>query len=173
MKVDNPNAYRFILEDEIYLLEKDKVSRPQPVPQPVAPTPVIEIKTPDVVFNYMGKNNKAFLILVNYSGEQFIPAAHLTALENILKGKQLGLDDVAIFNLNNYADTGIDQLTQYFKPAKLLVLGQNAMPNGISTLTLNQPTQIGGIAALYSFGFDDMMDNVANKKAFWEQMKKL
>jgi hypothetical protein len=27
MKVDNPQAFRFIMQDEIYLLDKDKIGR--------------------------------------------------------------------------------------------------------------------------------------------------
>jgi hypothetical protein len=94
-------------------------------------------------------------------------------LENILKRKELAIADVAIFNINTYPDTNINQLTEYFKPEKLLVLGASALPAGINRLMLNEPEQSGGYTALYSFSFDEMMSSNDNKKAFWEQMKKL
>jgi hypothetical protein len=63
------------------------------------------------------------LILVNYPNEEFIAAAHLAALENILKRKELALDDVAIYNVNKYAPVTIAKLKDIFKPEKLLILG--------------------------------------------------
>jgi hypothetical protein len=177
MKVDNPYAFRFIMEDEIYLLDKDKGVKTIPSTEnisvdepPAIAKPIVE--TPQITFNYLGDNNKRFLVLVNYAAEEFIAAEHLTALENILKRKELAIADVAILNINTYADTDINQLTEYFKPEKLLVLGADALPAGIK-LILNKPEQGDSYTALYSFSFDEMMSSNDNKKAFWEQMKKL
>ncbi|MDB5285273.1 MAG: hypothetical protein JWR05_222 [Mucilaginibacter sp.] len=178
MKVDNPYAFRFIMEDEIYLLDKDKGVRTIPSTEniPIDEPPAITkpiLETPQISFNYLGDNNKRFLVLGNYATEEFIAAEHLTALENILKRKELAIADVAIFNINTYPDTDINQLTEYFKPEKLLVLGASALPAGINKLMLNEPAQSGSYTALYSFSFDEMMSSNDNKKAFWEQMKKL
>jgi hypothetical protein len=173
MKVDNPNAYRFIMQDEIYLLEQDKVTKPQSAAAPVTPAPVIEVKTPEVKFNYLGKNNKSFLILVNYANEEFIPAAHLTALTNILKRKELNPEDVAILNTHTCQPVTLNKLASFFKPARLLILGSSAMPDGMAALALNKAAQGHNCAVLYSFSFDDMMESTDNKKAFWEQMKNL
>ena len=178
MKVDNPQAFRFIMQDEIYLLQQDKgiknipSAENTPVNKPLAVTePIVE--TPQITFNYLGDNNKRFVVLVNYATEEFIAAAHLTALENILKRKELAIADVAIFNTHTYPGINIKQITEYFNPEKLLVLGAKALPAGIGKLTLNEPTPVGIYTALYSFSFDEMMDSNDNKKAFWEQMKKL
>ena len=178
MKVDNPQAFRFIMQDEIYLLDKDKGVKNIPstenisINEPAAVTqPIVE--TPQITFNYLGDNNKRFVILVNYAAEEFIAAAHLTALENIIKRKDLTIADVAIFNAHTYPGIGIQQITGYFNPDKLLVLGAQALPAGIDKLTLNEPVPVGSYTALYSFSFDEMMDSNDNKKAFWEQMKKL
>jgi len=174
MKVDNPNAYRFIMQDEIYLLEQDKVNKPQPAARAVAQAPAIEVKTPHVEFNYMGKNNKNFTILVNYANEEFIPATHLTALENIIKRKDLSLDDIAILNTHTYHPIKLEQINGLLKPARLLVLGSKALPAGMSVPELNVAAKgPDGLMILYSFSFDEMMDNTENKKTFWEQMKKL
>jgi hypothetical protein len=178
MKVDNPYAFRFIMEDEIYLLDKDKgvkaISSTENISVNEAPATAKSIvETPQITFNYLGNNNKRFLVLVNYAAEEFIASEHLTALENILKRKELAIADVAIFNTNTYPNTNINQLTEYFKPEKLLVLGADALPAGINKLILNEPAQFGSYTALYSFSFDGMMSSNDNKKTFWEQMKKL
>ncbi|WP_183565870.1 hypothetical protein [Mucilaginibacter sp. SP1R1] len=206
MKVENPVALRFILQDELYLLGTDKklyehstipepvMEQPQPEIKAQAATPTIEqpipefktqvvipvieqivpeVKTPVVSFNYLGQNLKRFLILVNYPELEFIAEAHLTALQNILKRKDLEINDVAILNMATYSAVKLDELISFFKPAKLLLLGQTALPQGIAPLVLNNPKILNGYTALYSFGFKEMMDSVENKKAFWEQMKAL
>ncbi|MDB5147872.1 MAG: hypothetical protein JWQ57_1892 [Mucilaginibacter sp.] len=197
MKVENPAAFRFLLEDELYLLNTDKMlydKAIEPEPTPAVPlSPIIEPSNPEQVtaspsltpepqaviktqvadFKYMGKNLKSFLVLTNYKTAEFINAEHLTALENILKRKDLGPDDVAIFNLADYNETKFGQLKTFFKPTKVLVLGGDALPQDIKMLKLNKPVTSNGITVLYSFSFDEMMDNVDYKKAFWEQVKTL
>lgn len=193
MKVENPVALRFLLQDELYLLKADRgtyetiaiaepeieevapiIKAPEPIappPQPVNVTPVLEVKTPPIRFNYMGKNTKRFLVLVHYPNLEFIDDTHLAALTNIIKRKELTVDDLAIVNLAKQTNTSYNDLVSFFKPAKLLVLGPAAMPQGIASLSLNVPAALGVVAGLYSFAFGEMMDNVEYKKAFWEQVK--
>jgi DNA polymerase III psi subunit len=199
MKVDNPGAFRFIMQDELYLLPEDKVAQPGPfvrepvsTPAPAAETPLAKplepvaasqtvaitlppqpIKTPEPSFNYVGNNNKHFLILVNYQSEEFIAPAHLAALENILKRKDLALDDVAIFNVNKYQPITITKIAELLKPSKMVIMGKDALPQGIGNLPLNSPVQGKKTHVLYSFSFDEMMSSNENKKAFWDQMKTL
>lgn len=213
MKVDNPQALRFIMQDEIYLLDKDKgvniilpVTAPDvtekqkpvtvpaeaneqpaqiapvvkeqpfspPAPIAVAPqTPEPIIQTVEAEFNYLGKNNKKFLVLVNYATEKHITEAHLAALQNILKRKDLDLDDVAILNVNKYAPVKLAALAAYFAPTRLVIMGKDALPEGIGNLPLNQPLQGKKTHVLYSFSFDEMMSSNDNKKIFWEHMKTL
>ena len=196
MKVENPVALRFILQDELYLLKADKamyenlaIAGPEienivnvapiakePIPiikqaEPAAPAP--EVKTLPISFNYLGKNQKSFLVLVHYPETEFIDDAHLTALTNIIKRKDLSVDDIAIVNLAKQVNITYNELLSFFKPSKLLVLGSKALPQGIPPLVLNTPKSSGGFTSLYSFSFGEMMDNVEHKKAFWEQMKAL
>jgi hypothetical protein len=190
VKVENPFALRFLLEDELYLLNTDKtlyekrnISEPVvEVPiseikiqaaEPIIEEPKPEIKTLAVNFNYLGQNLKNFLILVHYPELEFIAEEHLTALQNILKRKELDLNDVAILNMATYGIVKFDELTTFFKPTKLLLLGHDALPNGIAPLVLNNAKPSGAYTALYSFSFGEMMASTENKKAFWEQMKTL
>jgi hypothetical protein len=164
VKAESPAALRFILQDDIYLLQNDKTYTDEKPPGPVAGTPAVKL-------NYLGKYKKAFLVMVHYPGHEFIADVHLTALESILTRKDHVIDDVAIVNMATAALTNLDELLAYFNPKKLLLLGKEALPANMEALVLNEPKQIAGCMALYSFSFDDMMDNTENKKAFWEQMK--
>lgn len=169
MKIENPLAYSFIMPDELYLLNADKVAFSM---LSMVET-IVEIETPPLNFNYLGGHKKNFLVVVHYPGIEFIDEKHLTALENILKGLKLSLEDAAIVNLAVYPDTVFEHLTEFFKPQKLVLLGKSALPSGIDTLTRNQLKKLGDCNTLYSFSFAEMMDNVENKKIFWEQMKQL
>ncbi|RFZ91898.1 hypothetical protein D0C36_10640 [Mucilaginibacter conchicola] len=203
MRVENPQAYRFIMQDDIYLLQQDKLSvAPETVadittPEPVQPVaaenpvqsapqvmaqktePVAPIiaqpvqETPKPAFNYMGDNQKQFLILVNYANEEYMNAGHRAALESILGRKELSIADVAILNVNKLTPIKLATLVAFFDPTRLVIMGKDALPEGIGNLPLNKPVQGKKIHVLYSFSFDDMMSSNDNKKAFWEQMKTL
>lgn len=167
MNIENPAAFSFIMHDEIYLLNNDKTG------YSVNTTTLPTVQTPPLNFNYLGGDKKNFLVMVHYTTAQFINDTHLTALENILKRMQYSLDDVAIFNIATYAGVTFEQLMEFFKPQKLLLLGENAIPAGTQPLVFNKLEQLNNCNTLFSFGFDEMMNNNENKKVFWEQMKQL
>ena len=171
MKVEDRRALRFILEDDIYLLNEDrlnynKTDNHQP------PTPLPEIETPKPVFNYLGANKKSFLVLTNYADHDFIADDHLAALESVLGRKNHSKEDVAILNIaKNAAEYAT--LIDYFKPQTLLILGRESVPEGIDQPKFNQIEKRSELTILFTFSFDDMMTNTENKRAFWEQVKTL
>lgn len=203
MKVEHPQAYQFIMQEELYLLPEDQLSaaanpaaptadpvsdvvavvsapiQPEATPQdePETAAPVVMAQpvqeTPKPLFNYWGENKKQFLILVNYAGVDHIPDEHRVALESILSRKGLSKDDVALLNVNTTGPVELSALTAYFNPTRLVIMGNNALPLGIGNLPLNKAIQGKKIHVLYSFSFAEMMSSNENKKAFWEQMKTL
>lgn len=187
MNIENPAALHFIMQDDLFFLNTDKNLYNNKVVAATSPDNEV-VDTPAVIvsqviekamvekpveFTYHGKNKKNFLVLVHYPTLEFIHETHLTALENILKRKGFEVDDVAIVNTAKHDSANIELLTTYFKPQKMLVLGKSALPQGLQPMALNVPQQVTGFATLYSFSFDEMMDNNDYKKAFWEQMKGL
>ena len=173
MKVESGQALRFILQDEIYLLNEDKlnyVKSNNQQNQPPQPPP--EIVTPKPVFNYLGANKKHFLVLTYYPNNDFIADDHLGALEAVLGRKSHSREDVAILNVakNN---SEYPELLSYFKPQTILIFGQQAVPAGIDLPKFNQVEKRDGVTLLCTFAFNAMMNNVDNKKAFWEQVKSL
>jgi hypothetical protein len=171
MKIENPIAYNFIMQDEVYLLDKDKTAYSTNIVSPAEPAPVLEKQT--VNFNYLGKHKKHFLVIVHYPYLEFIEDKHLAALENVFKRLEIGIDDIAILNSAKHDSVTFEQLADFFKPQKLLLLGKNSLPGVTGKLMLNTPQKIDNCDTLFSFSFDEMMDNNEYKKAFWEQMKQL
>jgi hypothetical protein len=121
-------------------------------------------------FTFSGKKGE-LLILVHYTDHEFIRETHLSALDSILKRKNLSVADVTILNMAKNTGTDYEALLNYFKPEKVLILGAQSQPAGLPQLDINRPKVAGNTNILYSFSFDEMMDSPENKKAFWDQMK--
>ena len=164
MKVEDPAAFRFIINEDIYLLPHDKEQQSKKV--------VREAENMPFSFNYKGKNKKKFLILTHYPEQEHIYTPHFTALQAILGRKGYQPDDVAILNMAKN-QTDIKTIAEHFKPEKLLILGETAVPQGMPALGLNTLQTIASYNTLLSFSFDDMMESTDNKRAFWDQMKNL
>lgn len=177
MKLENPLAYSFIMQDDVFLLKNDKAFYDTPVvvePEqtvPEVPAPVVE--TPVLRFNYFGKHKKSFLVISHYTDADFLHPNHFTALENTLKRLDYTMDDIAILNLANYPKATAEQLFTFFAAKKLLILGGQALPTDLEKPLLNKITLYSGAALLFTYSFNEMMDNNEYKKAFWEQMKQL
>ncbi len=169
MNVENPLAYSFILQDDIYLLPADKKAL-QKKELPVVEAVIVE-ETPALVFKYLGGHKKQYLVITHYRESDFMSDAHLTALESTLKRLGYGLDDTAIFNLANYPEAQFEQVIDFFKPQKMLILGNQALPPAVGAVYQNKPQLVGSIRTLFTFSFKEMMDSVQNKKEFWEAMK--
>lgn len=186
MKLDTPlPQLRYFLPEDLYLLKTDEdayrnpsqeqpapaITAPAEAPATVAQTLVITPKTPAITFKYLGSNQKNFLVLCHYPQAEFMTDAHLTALNSTVTRLNFAPADMAILNLAHNPAATWTQLLDYFKPAKLLVLGAQAQPAGLPTLTQNEVKQLNGCQCLYTFSFDEMMGQKENTKAFWNQIK--
>jgi hypothetical protein len=169
MNVENPLAYRFLLQDDIYLLAADKQAF-QKKKADVAEAVVVQ-QTPDPAFNYLGGYKKQYLIITHYPDADFIDASHLAALESTLKRLGYEQDDAAIFNRANYHAAPFQEIIDFFKPQKMLILGNDALPAAIGAMHQNKAMPVSNVRTLLTFSFKEMMDNQENKKAFWEAMK--
>jgi hypothetical protein len=125
------------------------------------------------VIRYKGSNSNGFVILVHYPLLEFMHDAHSTALENTLKRLGFELNAAAVVNMAQHTSVFFDELLGELQPQKLILMGSNALPQGIASISLNKVQSLGNSMALYTFSFDEMMDSNENKKAFWEQMKAL
>jgi len=96
---------------------------------------------------------------------------HLTALQSTLSRLNISPDDVAIVNRANYPEATIESLRTFFNPEKLLFLGKSSITAETISVALNKISPVEGIRTLLTFSFDEMMNSVDHKKAFWEQMK--
>ena len=170
MKIEDPLAYSFFMPDELYLLSNDKVVFDNII---ASPQPVTKEKVLPVNYSYLGGHQKKFLIVVHYPEHDFIADRHFIALQSILNRLKFTVEDVAIFNRAKHPDAEFAALLNFFKPEKLLLLGKESLPAGIETPELNKIKKLTDFPLLFSYSFEDMMDNQVNKKLFWDQIKLL
>ncbi|MCC8411023.1 hypothetical protein LJ707_18935 [Mucilaginibacter sp. UR6-1] len=183
MRVEDPAAYRYLFDDDVFLLSTEKhlfngtiqavepagAASQQPEPQPEAETPAEPVAPKPV--EYLGQNKKGFIVLTHYTDTQFIATDHQAALEATLKRKDHTIDDIAIVNLGKYPDLTITQLAQQFKPRRILVLGRAAAPGELANMAFNQAGAFNNLPVLITYAFGEMMSSNDIKKAFWEQVK--
>jgi hypothetical protein len=181
VNLDTPlNQLQYFLPEDLFLLKADREAylnpAPQTAPQPAEPvtpaaSPVIIHETPAIAFKYLGGNQKSFLVLTHYTSDEFIAEVHLNALVSTVTRLNYSLQDLAIVNLAHNPEADWAQLTHFFSPQKLLILGSKALPTNLPALILNEADQADDCQALYTFAFDEMMGNKENTKAFWNQIK--
>ena len=165
MPTENAALLRYFLQDDLYLLNEDKTAyATTPVAQP-------ETETKKTGFNYLGGNNEKFLILVNYPAHEHLEEAHLKALESTLARKQLMRIDVAILNLAKHTEHNAAEVLGYFKPAKILILGMDAILQGLPPTVFNTAEAKSNYRQLHTYNFTEMIADRDKAKAFWEQVK--
>jgi hypothetical protein len=167
VKVEDTDALRFILQDELYLLNEDKnLYASAPHIQP-------ELQTPKPAFNYPTAEKKDFVILVNYGDHALMKEDHQVALENVLGRIGRTRGDVAILNVAIHDVITGGQILEHFSPKTIVILGKAAIPQDLAGLAFNVIEKKDAVSLLYTFSFDEMMTNTDNKRAFWEQIKSL
>ena len=139
---------------------------------PLSPK-TIEQETPKPAFNYLGGNKKNYLVITFYADEEHIAATHQAALENTLKRLGYVIDDIALLNHYHHTAISFDEMRHFFAPQKLLILGNNALPAGLTTAELNKIAKMTEPDTLLTYSFGEMMNDNDKKKAFWEQVKQL
>lgn len=167
MQVENPTAFRYLFQDDLYLLENDKAAFSSPAVVPEVRLP--DTETPRSAFKYLGNNKNRMLILVHYPSVDFMEPAHKAALESTLNRLNINIEDAALVNMAD-SKAGISEFAAFFNPAKILVHGKDALPEGISP-QLNKIEQADDYRLLYTYSFAEMMTNTAYKKEFWENIK--
>ncbi len=187
MNIDNPAALHFIMQDDIFLLKREKdlyerarevavaevVAAPVVVATEASVTAVSEPVKQTPPIKYRGNNKNGYVVLVHYPGIEWMHDAHLSALENTLKRKGIEPADVAIINMAVNDGITYEDFTTQMKPLKLLLMGKEALPAGIAAVKFNQLHPLPNCTALFTFSFGEMMDSNENKKIFWEQMRAL
>jgi hypothetical protein len=157
----DPKVLALLFTEELYQISSDQ----QLAAQPAATIPA----SPS--FDYLGENNRFFLLLVDEPGQQHLDSVHLEALSKILQAKGLELKDVAILNLHHYPDTNFAQLRSFFSCSKVCLFGIAPDRLQLPAFPSNEPGVVEEVKILTTFALQELLQTQHKKVAFWNAMK--
>lgn len=169
LKATHPVSLQFLMNEEIYLIDSVMPVQHSSTETKIEKAPEQPIE--NIAFDYLGENNKYFLLLVNYPDHKIMAPKELEALQSILGAKKMELKDVAIVNLHKYPQANFKLLKDFFACNKIVFFGINPQQIQLPGITSNQITEHDSVKLLGTFSFTEMMDNVDKKKLFWNTMK--
>ena len=165
LKTTNPVALRVLFSEDIYFV--DDLGE-----QAIVEQPIVEVKE-SIVFNYLGENNKYFVILVNDPAVEHINSKDLDALTSILAAKKMEIRDVAILNYAKYPKATFSDVKSYFVNTRLVLFGINPQQLGLPAMESNKICDHENVKVLASFSFAEMQADPSKKRIFWNEMKLL
>lgn len=174
----NANALRFLMNDDLYdlgdIIQSDKPAeiREEEKNEPLAgPASIVKEELEPVSFNYLGDNNRYFLIIVNDKTHADLNTPHKEMVMKIMVAKKLEMRDLAIFNLAKYPDVTFVKLKEFFNCNKVVLFGIDPLTIGLPVMAANQADKHLEVKILATFGLEEMISNTDKKREFWNVMK--
>lgn len=159
----HPKALKLLFDEELYLIRQQEpaanVSSPETPQQPMP------------AFDYLGENNRFFLLLSDEPGHTHLEKSNLELLTKILQAKGLEWKDVAILNLHSYPDAGFEQLKSFFSCSRICLFGIAPNRLGLPALSSNEPGSFEEVKVLATFSLQELQQTQHKKVAFWNAMK--
>ncbi|WP_256013299.1 hypothetical protein [Desertivirga xinjiangensis] len=173
LKATHPVSLQYLMTEELYLIDPIDLEAVKDVSQTNIRESQAESPAPppQPSFDYLGENNKYFLLLVDYPGHQVMAPKELEALQSILTAKKMSLGDVAVMNVATNPAASLQQLKTFFACSKVVLFGLNPERFGLPALSPNKISEHEGIQLLNTFNFSEMLNDVEKKKIFWNVMK--
>ena len=153
---NNAQALQILFNEELYAIGDSKENN------------IIEEA---IAFDYLGGNNRFFLLLVHSPNEKHLEKQHLDLLLKILQAKGLQLEDVAILNTANQPTFSFEELQTFFACAKICLFGIAPATLGLSSMASNEPFVHEGVRVLATFSLAELEQTQHKKVAFWNVMK--
>jgi len=192
----NSNALRLLMTEDLYILPENE----QLIPAKAEQAPEISsLKTNDVPdqlvpeipvqqaeevlpqksaepekireFNYLGENNKYFLILFNEPNQKEISSIQKETLLKIMSAKGLELRDLAVLNLHQYPGVHYNDLKEFFIFNKIVLFGIDPLQISLSSQSSNQVVKLENAKILCTYSIDEMIKDTTKKREFWNVMK--
>lgn len=132
------------------------------------------VSTSQNSFKSLGNNQKNVLICVNYTESANMPDAQLQFLTNLLKACKLGLNDVAIINMNNFEDASYTDILENFKSKVVMLFGLTAQQFGFPfEIPEYQVQQFAGKTVIHSPALHEIENDKVEKGKLWMSLKKI
>jgi len=171
----NPASLKMLFTEDIYSVkEKEGLS----VKQHCTSEP--EDKKPDTLevepdqqasYEYLGDNNKYFLVLHDDKIHTGMNPVHKEMLLKVMAAKKLELRDLAIVNISRYPNVKFNSLKSFFSCTRVTLFGIQPSDIGLQSLNLNKEQNADNVKLLATYSLEDMRNNADKKREFWNVMK--
>jgi len=194
----NAEALRLFFTDDVYLVNDQTQSiTAEPViitnrkvedTTIVAPvvaqvgqvTPVLSIvEEPKLVFEkkvefeYLGKNQKRILILVNDNTNKVSSVQGTELLRKLVKAIELTNNDFALVNYANYTNASFEDLKSFFKCELILSFGVAMRTLGLAEQPLHQLFVVDNVKFVFTKNLHDLDSDQVSKKILWGSLQQL
>jgi hypothetical protein len=181
-------ALRLFFTDDVYLVktEEDAAIPASPEPQPGRPaevqpvlstvSPAVEMKgvpPADIMFKYLGKNQKNVLILVYDAENDVSSEGGRELLRNLVKAMQLTANDFALLNYFNYEHAKFEHLNSFFNSKLVLGFGVSPAQLGLNEQPQHTISMFGAVQLVFSGRLDQLVADQEGKKKLWASLKQL
>lgn len=181
------SALKMLFTEDIYLVQERTMEDAAPVTtKDVATETTLQtssaIKAPRITspvedlpisasFEYVGDNNKYFLVLHDDKIHTRINPVHQEMLLKVMAAKKFELRDLAIVNVNRYPGVKFDALKKFFSCTRVVMFGINTSEIGLKVPKLNKEQIIDNVKTLATYSLEDMRNSADKKREFWNEMK--
>jgi hypothetical protein len=192
----NADALRLFFTEDVYLVKNEAEMALDPIAAQKSDQPISEVKTAINVeeitalnvpineekvkepkkawnFEYLGKNQKNILILVNDTVNKVSSAQGNLLLRKLVDAIGLANSDFALVNHAHYSESRFDDLNEFFNCQLLLAFGVDAEVLGLSDFALHQIHNLGDIKLIFTTNLHDLDSDQTSKKILWSTLKQL
>lgn len=191
----NAEALRLFFTEDVYLVKNDSQNaliEPVTVKADLAShipaiEPIINEEVPGLSiaqepkpsykkewnFEFLGKNQKGILILVNDGVNKVSSPQGTELLRKLVKAIELTNNDFALVNYANYIDATFDDLNKTFSCQLLISFGVEAKTLGLAEQILHQMSKLEQTRMIFTTNLHDLDSDQTSKKLLWTTLQQL
>jgi len=165
LNTSNPLALQVLMSETIFDIDfpipsvDDKVFDTPPVQRE------LEIRT-------YGGNNKNILFVISDNSNEFLSVDAEIAFMKILRALKLELEDIVMINYNqSNAGLTFAKMQEKLNPRNCIFLGAEPKSLEIEGCAENILTVKDNVQLLYSYSFEEMLQDTEKKRLFWDAIK--
>lgn len=163
--ITQPEALKLFFDEDIYLISNEVTTTMQ-VPS-VTSAPVSKD------YEYLGKNERQILILVNDPVNPVSTLEGRELLGKIVKAIQLNAKDFAVVNYASYPGDTFADFLNYFRPQLVLAFGVSPDALQLGPQAENTLERQADVYTIFSKELNTLHSDLGAKKALWASLKQL
>lgn len=169
----NPEALKLFFNEDIYLISSEMLPETAPADSLAMALPPEGPVSQKRTYEYLGKNAKNILILVNDSRYPVSTEEGRELLWKIVKAINLTAKDFAVVNYAACPGSTFDELASFFKPQLLLCFGLGPEALGLIAQEQHVLSQQKSVNTIFSLDLHELNGTLAAKKVLWGSLKQL